>query len=512
MNRSTHIVLVATLVLFVAAPAAAQEAAPAAEAPLTGGGEADAEAYRVAVVPLDQGAKSGALMERVHGLLDTAKFDVWAGQRLAEKVAKRQVPVPSRETAAKFSGLGTVIADGVESFFYKGHETAIERLTPVLDLGMNNLEVVARRPDFADQIYQAGLVVVRAYHNLEQLENAQATAQLLVRRLPGLQPSPSSVPPKIVRFMQVQRDALAKSNTMLKVDKIDGEGCTAYVNGTPIGEKAVPVSSRIDYFVTMDCGQSQAPVWRVRVPAGQTVVVPVAAGNPLDFAMADGTFESRRLAESHLRMVSFLVDSPRVLGVSQEMADDTEEKILVVRVEQTGRAIWSDSADERTISRVLARVLPEYEQGDGEAGAVGGPAVAAEADAGSTDWVGWSLVGGGAALTGVGVYAILAAGDRAAQIECSPDTAANPSAADCEGVETIYFANDQEISDAEGEVTMTRILGGTAIAAGLGLAGWGSWRLLSEPEPAVPNDGGAELTVQAGPTTDGARVGLRLLF
>ena len=116
----------------------------------------DVQAHRVAVVALDDSARAGSLIQTVSGLLDRAKFDVVVGDRLQRALAERLVAAPRGAVAAKFAGMANVIADGVEQFFYKGNQAAIDKLSPVFDMGLADLEVLARRPDFAAQIYQAG--------------------------------------------------------------------------------------------------------------------------------------------------------------------------------------------------------------------------------------------------------------------------------------------------------------------------------------------------------------------
>lgn len=472
--------------------------------PAVGWAQAPAEedgAHRVAVVALDDSARSGSLMQTVSGLLDGAKYDVIIGDRLERALAERQVARPKPAVAAKFSGLANLIADGVELFFYKGNEAAIDKLSPVFDMGLANLEVLARRPDFADQIFQAGVVMIRAYKNLGQEENATAVAQLLVKSLPGLEPSPATAPPKIIRFMKEQREALAAEKTMLSVEPIGSKDCTAYINGTPVETKPYPVSSDMTYMVTMDCGGSTAPVWSIKVPEGASVVAPVASGDPTAFTMKNGDFRQRRRAEAYMRLVAFWSGAPRVLGVTRSAAAETEETVLFVRVDPTGDAVWSDSTDERAIRSGLARVLPEFKS-------TGGPGVSGAGDAAEVDWMGWSLVGGGAALIGVGSVVAVAAENRAAQVQCSPDTDYGTSAADCEGVDIIRFRDQTELQNAESEVTWARIAGYGSLTAGVGLAAWGVWRLVS----AESRPQSAAVSLDAYPTADGGMATLRLRF
>lgn len=463
--------------------------------------------HRVAVVALDDEARSGGVMQTVSGLLDGAKFDVMIGDRLEVALAERQVPAPRASVASKFSGLVNVIADGVEQFFYKGNEAAIAKLSPVFDMGMANLDVLARRPDFADQIFQAGLVMVRAYKNLGQDDNAEAVAQLLVKALPGLEPSAATAPPNIIRFMKKQRDRLAKEGTTLEVEMVRGKNCTAFINGSPVEPKSYPVAGGADYMVTMDCGGSAAPVWKLTVPVGAKVVAPVSPDDPMAMSMTSGDFRQRRKAEAYLRLVAFWSGAPRVLGVTRSAATETEESILFVRVAANGEAVWSDNTNERAISRGLARVLPEYRKnvGDGEVPVV-------DDGGGEIDWLGWSLVGGGVVVAGVGSWVALAAEDRALQIECSPDTDYGTREGDCEGVSVLTFADQNELEQAESEVTLARVAGYGSILAGVGLASWGLWRLAAPEGRPSQASSEASVSLEATPTRGGAMAGIRWHF
>ncbi len=462
----------------------------------------EATTHRVAVVALDDGARSGSLMQTVSGLLDRAQFDVVMGERLRRVLAQRQVAKPRAAVAAKFAGMANVIADGVEQFFYKGNQAAIDKLSPVFDMGMADLEVLARRPDFAAQIYQAGLVMIRAYKNLHQEENAEAVAQLLVKSLPGLEPSPATAPPKIIRFIKSERDKLAQQKTTLAVEMVDDHDCTAYINGSPVeAKKPYPVAGATKYMVTMDCGGAAAPVWQLTVDKGAAVVAPVAPSDPLEVVMKSGDFRERRRAEAYLRLVAFWGDAPRVLGVTRAAAAHADETLLFVRVDHDGNAQWSDSTDERAISRGLARVLPSFHQ-------TGAGVQPQPADA-KVDWVGWSLVGGGVALMGVGTWVAVAAEGRATQVECSPDTDYGTSASDCKGVDIVRFADQSELDKAESQVTWARVAGYGSLAVGVGLSAWGVWRLVS---PEAPAAGGAAVSVSAYPTARGAQASVRWRF
>ena len=426
-----------------------------------GGGEGD---RRVAVVALDDGTDSGALMHTVSNLLDGAAYDVVAGERLADLLEERQAePIPER-IAAKFTGISNVIGEGVRSFFYKGNETVVDKLTPILDLGMGHPEVLARRPDFADQMFQAGVILVRAYINLEQREDAAAVAQLLARRLPGKEPSPSTAPPDIIRFFRKQRKVVADGGARVTIAKVGGDECTSYVNGSAVGGRTLSVAAGETYYLALECGGEEAPVWRRSFVAGEEATVPISAADPLDFAMENANYRERKRAEAHLQLVSEWTGISEVLGVKQPRSETDDESVLVVRVGAGGTATWSDATRSGEVNQAIARVMPGYE-----------PSVPDEPEPapGRQRGLDWTLAAGGTALLVGGTTGAVVTERRAHQVKCSTGAVGG-----CGGVTLLEFESPGELRQAEREVTTGRVLYIGGLAAGAGLATWGVWRLV----------------------------------
>jgi hypothetical protein len=456
----------------------------------------------VGVIPLDDSARAGSLMQTVGGLLDEARFDVYIGDRLERSLAKRRVAPPDSRVSAKFAGLSATIASGVEHFFYKGNQSAIDALSPAFDLGMSHLDVLTRRPDYAAQVFEAGMVMIRAYDALDEDENARSVARALVESLPALEPSGANNPPEIISLVEAERQKLAEEGTILELEMLDGEECTGYVNGAPVDDEPVVVAADRSYMVTMDCGGSQAPVWRVEPRAGESLAVPISPGNPLEFSMQGDTFDQRRRAEAYLRMVAFWAGLPRMLGVSRVTEAESEESVLFVRAETDGEIVWSDGNNEEAITRGLARVLPSYRGQPAQQGDSSSDGLEEQ-----VDWVGWSLVGGGAALVGVGAWVAVLAEGRAREIKCSPDTDYGTSAGECSDVDTLRFRDNAELETAESEVTRARIAGWGSLTAGVGLAAWGVWRLASAESPADQT-----VSVDGRPTAGGGMAIVRWRF
>lgn len=499
MFRLSKIVPVATaavITLIVASTAVAADDDPESD---TGDAEPAADSRRVAVVALGEGTQSGALMKSASGLLDRARYDVVAGDRLAKILGEYQADPVSEKISKRFAGISNVIGEGVKSFFYKGNETTVEKLSPIFDLGMNHPEVLVRRPDFADQIFQAGIVLVRAYKNLEQEENARATARMLVRRLPGKEPSPSTAPPNIIRFFRAQQKKLAEAGTKLSLETVGGDDCKGYVNGSAIGEKTVTVAAGDTYYVMLECGRAEAPVWKVSLEEGQEAKVPVVGTDPLQFVMENGNFRQRKRAEAVLRLVAHWTGIEQVLGIKNPKAANTGGSVLVVRVTKNGEATWSDSAKEEEINRAIARVMPDYEHEPGSSGS----GTASQTDR-AAPWLDWALIGGGGAfVVGGTVFAVLTE-KRGRQIRCSTGATSN-----CDAVTLLEFESEAELEKAEREVSAARIGYISAFAVGAGLSTWGVYRLLTRKAPpsaaAKPR-----IRFAATPRPDGFSTTLRL--
>jgi hypothetical protein len=373
-------------------------------------------------------------------------------------------------------------------------------------MGMSHPEVLARRPDYAQQIFEAGIVLIRAYKNLEQEDNARAVARLMIKTLPGLKASPATAPPPIIRYLQKQREEVASNGTRLGIEIVDGSDCNTYVNGSPVQEREYTVAHEVTYYVTMDCGGELAPVWRTNVAKGTTLVAPVAPRDPLDFVMKDGTFRQRRSAEGYLRMVAFYADVPRVLGVSRELGDG-DENLLVLRVERGGEALWSDSTDETKVRRVLAKVMPEYQMATSQP--VAGVSLS-QGEARRTDWLGWGLVGGGAAFAGSGAYLVVAAGWIEKSVYCSANYENDYTADECSRWDTYDQDLPPEFVDDElARANRQRIIGWSLVGVGAVGVGLGAYRLLTSGSAETDR---SLATVSIVPLLGPGRAGVRLRF
>lgn len=438
---------------------------------------AQQEEPTVGVVVLDEGGDRGIETE-VADNLERASFEVIVGPELVARLDRARVPDPDSAVSGQFSGMTTAIASGVERFFYKGNEAAIDAISPVFDLGMAHPEVLARRPDYADQIFSAGIVLVRAYDDLEQTEKRDAVTRLLARKFPTKQPSATTVPPNVIKLLQAERTKLMAAGTKITLDPTRAEGCTLFINGVK-AEPGTPyaVDAATDYLVRLDCGGALSPVWKTRVDRGTETLVPVPEGDPLDEVMVQSDFRARKRVEAQLAAVSYWAQVDTVVGVSRQAAT-AEQALLVVRMDGNDRTQWSDGLTEESVQRAIAKVFPEL----GTAGDVDAVASGEPVRRGS---IGPALlfIGAGAALDAAGVVLLVTANQRSRMLGCSnPDP---DESLDCDGVDPLMLdaAAYQRDLDA---IRLRRTLAWPMIAVGTVSIGYGIFRMLRRsPKPAV---------------------------
>ena len=136
----------------------------------------------------------------------------------------KEDPGVGQAKEALAQGADIVIAAGVESFFYRSNESAIEIISPMFDLGIAHPEVLSRRPDFADQIFSAGIILVRAHGNLGNEEDRRAVARLLVKRFPSKEASATTVPPKVIKLLEEERANIAAAGATIALHPLTAPG------------------------------------------------------------------------------------------------------------------------------------------------------------------------------------------------------------------------------------------------------------------------------------------------
>lgn len=495
MKRRSVTLFISFLALLLAVPAAAQEEA---EAPPT---------KRVGVFALDDSVRAQKLDQQVAEALGEAGLTVIHGYELQSIIESSIVPPPDSELASRFSSVSTVIGDGIKAFFYDGNTTAIERLSPVFDLGITHREVLTRRPDLADQVYEAGVVLLRAYQNEGQEDEMEAIGSLLVKTFPTRSPSPNTVPPKIIKYLQERSAELAQGGAELEFVGVGQGECIGYVNGAKVEGNAFPVSPGYDYFLRLDCGKSDSVVWRTTVSPSERKVVPVTSINPLDHEMESSSIEARRKTEDYMATLAHWANLHAVVGVSRKAAPG-QDGVLVGRMER-GATSWSDGVQNKSVRTALQRVFPEIARdipnigSEGEAQASGG--------GWTSDTIGWIFSGVGVGSAAGGAVVLILAEQRARQLLCS-ETAPNDvqrPASECDE-DILADLSGQQATDEyqrlSDEVKRNRIIGWTLVGVGAASLGYGVYRFVTADEsdgqkttliPVVgPNYAGAKLDVR----------------
>ncbi len=450
---------------------------------------------QIAVISLDESASSDALTNNVIGSLTRKGYRVSGEQEIKDELERRRVKPPNDETMAKFAGLQETVGAGIKSYFYQGHKEAIEKLAPVFNLGVQNLDYLSTRPDLAQLVYESGTVLLRAYEDSKDKENAQAQASLLARHFPSALPTSETAPPEIIQRVARAKQALEQEQTSLTLQPINASrDCQVYLNGLPAGRSTFMVATKTRYFVRLDCGRSEPYVWRLEVREGQDMRVPIIDRDPFSIALTDASFESRDRVEQALRFISHWAKLPTLVGVSKTVAGEAGDAVLLVRVEQGRSAIWSDGADEDAVNKILPRILPELR---GEDLNLGGSSARGGAQASGGGGFGralpWILTGLGVAGLGAGGYFLWSANEEAIKLSCSNPTV-DPDPSSCAGVDRYPGLSEQQFLDRSGDVSSQRLLGGVSLGVGAALVGVGLWWALSGDD-----EDGATLNLQLAP-------------
>lgn len=437
---------------------------------------------RAAVVALDEDSRRRNLDGEVARALNPTEMTVLYGAELDAWIEQRKQESPGPEVLAKFAPATEAIARGVEGFFYMSPERATSSLQPIVDLAFHHPEVLAFRPDLADQIWQAAIVLVRAYAETKQAELAERYATRIVALFPSREVDPRVVPPETRAVLENARESIAAAGATLRVSVPDAERCTPYVNGArAVVQMAYPIDPSSRYLVRTDCNLSQPPpVWLTSVAASKDVEVFASPIDPQRYETED-VFDvvERRLVEWHLQAVSRVAEADVVVGVS---VPDTEDgSVVLVRFDRaTNRITWSDGDYGESVRRSLPRIFPEYEALlEPTAAEVGARATTSGPDA-----LALVLLGGGAVSAGAGTFLIISAQRHSGRLDCAVNNPSPLPDAACEGTERRAF------DDFEGEHRKVRLARGAGIAAiGLGAAaiGYGIFRLAvpARPEAAV---------------------------
>jgi hypothetical protein len=437
----------------------------------------DAKQRAILVLQLDD--EADVMTRGVAQALGEEGFAVWDRAEIERALSPVVIPAPTREAMQPFVGLDGQLNEGVRSFFYLGEQGAIDRLREPVALGLRSAEVLIHRPDWAGQIIDGGVVLVRAYAEggKKTRKEASALAEQLARTFPSYVATAELVPPETLKVFEEARTRALEGRATLSFEGAERPGCRVYLNGAPVTTTSLPVAADTPYAVRQECGAGAPFAFRVTVPAGKTRAVTLVDTDPLALAMPDDELSTRAKVERSMRFLSAVTGVPSAIGVSRArgQAATPQERYLFVRVEQGAGAVWSDGTDPVTMRELLVRVLPELDTAaiDRMVRARQPAPSAQQADEGGMGAKGWLGVGGlvlGAGALGASAYFNAEAGDLGDQM-ASPQ----PSRA-------AYDALDDDRTSAQTSGQIALYAGGGLIALGAGLL---LWELLGGEDTAV---------------------------
>lgn len=435
---------------------------------------------RIAVLPLDDTEGSTSVATRMAELLTTGGRDVVFGDPVFQRVLEHRVE-PDPDAAAEFSGISEQIASGINQFFYAGNEDALKILSPVLQKGLQHFDYVVTRPDLVAQLYEASLIMVRAYKGLKREDDMKTTATLLARYFPMMAPNLKSSPPDILALMKdTKAELLETPGSRVGIELRENRECRRYLNGTQIKEGAYPVAPDSDVFLYIECEGQRSPVWKLKVPAGKSIVVPLSTKEIDSLVMGDDSFEARRSAEEVMAAVAFWGGFDEVVGLRQPATMNTAPT-LFGHLKQ-GRVTWTETRDTPAFVGFVEQTF---------AVSVDAPAQA-QSEGSSTDWSSIALTSGGIVLAGVGGALIYFGHAEAQDLICTGFTTESPSGCDSGPAD---FISEDEFNDRKSKANLYSVGGISLVGAGLGLAVWGIYGL-------VTGDGEAEAS-RLTPTADG---------
>ncbi len=462
----------------------------------------------VAVVSLVFGAKQStsekSFKEHVARWLDGENVKFIDSSSLQSRLAARQVAPSDPEVEAKFKDIEAVVTQGTEDFYYKGNDAALEVLKPVFDRGLSHMEVTARSPEYTEQVFQAGLMLIRAYTGAGDPLLASEIAGKLAGYFPGKEPSLSLVPPDVVALWRTEVEKIAAMGTSIRLEYIANRACEAHINGVPVTTQPVIVQAELNYMVMLHCGKTSSSLWRVRVKAGEKAQMPLIGGD-LVVVSSDAMDEAtkRREAEFRLKAVSYWTGIETVLGLYEDGAGESLVR-FDGKVDAPARVSWiarEPGAMDAAVDAMMLEAFPAVSLARAEKAEA--DRLRADATPWTTDWMTPTVFVAGAGAVALGGVFLFDASSQATVMNCSPNAAITPVEGQCKGVKKVNFSNSEEYYNEWDKVHRDRIIGYSGLGVGAALVGWGAWRLLSGGDSSEPASG-ADVGVWGGRGSLGA--------
>lgn len=420
-----------------------------------------ASAQSVAVVALDDTPTSRKTASRMAEMLLSSGRSVSFGEPAFARYTERVVTL-NATTESKFADFKSRYDKGTEVFFYKGERDAIELLSPLFQLGLAEFGYVSDKPEIADQVFEVGVLLIRAYDGLGRQAERDATAQLVAKYFPAREPSLEKSPPKTIELVRQAKTEIHKSNSKLALKPIGGDGCVAVMNGIEVTDGVFPVASNTDVFVQARCGTSRGPLMKIAVKPNTSVVAFVPATDIANVQMDDDSFESRRTAEVTLQGLQFWGGFDEVVGVRTPESDGDPPTLFAHLRE--GKITWTETVG---VPAFVGYVQETFDLSESN-----------QTETDSTDWLAYTLVGGGVISAGAGVALFLIGTNKANDLVCSGYATEKPAPGDCSGDPLGPFTREQFESEVSTADTL-RISGFVLAGVGVGAITWGIIRLLS---------------------------------
>jgi len=476
-------VFLATLVAWAAS---AEGARPAEEE----GGE---ELREIAVVSLGATTATTWVVE-IEDVLDDGHFAIVHGEQLQGRLTRRRVGGVPPGAESRLDEVESALQDGIARFHGRGNEAAIEALATPFERGLTHPEAIAQRPAFAERLFRAGMILVRAYRNLGETEGARGIARDLYRYLPGLEPSLAEAKLEDIHFYYRERAAVAATGAKLTLPVAGEPDCRPYLNGTPLEGGFTKVDSDRTHFASVRCGTGWGPIWRVELRPGEYATVPISQDPPRQFELAPAADRSLRRAAEYLRVVRHWAGVSATVGIGRPGEADGAPYVIM-RAPEDGEVRWTRVDKRGQIEPALRHLLPSVTEQ---------PVAAIDASVDRRRWLDWTLVGAGGAGLTAGV-ALAAAAETGRGGPCgaaarSPVPGAPVMASDgCDGPRTR-------------RLTAGRIGYTAAFVAGAGLTTWGLWRHLRRDSVEAAEHTAMGPRIRVRPIGEGAEVSFQFAW
>ena len=401
---------------------------------------------------------------------------------------------PSEQGEAP-SGLTESIAKGIRQFFYQSRDDAVTTLEQAVDRALNHLPALARRPALADQVFEAGIVLVRAARITEAPASAESTspslavetARRLMAAFPSRTPSAETAPPAIVELFEQARAETAARQTTLRLE-IPSDDCTGLINGMTTGRSTVHVAPEMTYYVQLDCRQETSPLRSLALQEGQARVVPLFVGASLPAAPDVFSDTDPQEVERQLERTLAWSGLTTLLGVRQSGKGPSRRTTV----------LHLSSQDPPKSTQYEGRFRPQEFTKEvlGLDSTLDSEAVTSEAtvrrDRSPGRGFDIGVLAGGAVSLAASSGLFVAAAKNHRLLRCSANATEPFPRERCRGASTQGVTLSQsDASSREAQINRQRILGVTLGAVGVAGATWGIVRLLKRPaagtgEPAEP--------------------------